>query len=49
MELPYQFKISGSSHQFYLPVEHHAIHKEYKEYEGEYEEYVDENQDEFLD
>ncbi len=39
MELPYQLMMSGSSHQFYLLAEHHAIHKEYKEH-GEYEEHV---------
>ena len=39
MELPYQLMMSGSSHQFYLPVGHRAIREEYEEH-GEHEDDV---------
>ena len=41
--------ISDFSHQFYLPAEHHAIHKKHEEYKDKHEEYVGKNRDEFLD
>ncbi len=39
MELPYQLMMSGSSHQFYLSAEHHAIREKHEEH-GEHKEHI---------